>query len=442
MEFSRTNQALLVGRIQEPGILPKLDQLKQEPIVLSYSFGLDQLPTEPGILLIRGARQYGKSTWLQQMIWKTVEDFGPGSAFFLNGDEIKDYNFLMKEIRHLLPMYLKSSPVKRLFIDEITAIKDWEKALKILADQGELKEILVITTGSKAADLRHGSERLPGRKGRLARTNYIFTPISFTAFFQAWKAGKDDPQLPEEHIIPAYLLSGGSPQVCTELLGSQRISESSIEQVRDWVYGSFAEEKRSRASLLGVLECLHRFACSPIGQAKLAREAGLANNTIAAGYLETLMDLLAVATSFPWEIERNRPNRRRPCKFPYTNLLVATAWHPKRPRSPHDFLALDPQNQGEMLEWLVTQECFRHACIRGDEIPESFAHLKTKKHEVDFVFSSESFLEVKRGPVNPLEFSWFPLACPQGHLSVICENRFETQQITGVTLADFLTQVP
>ena len=34
--------------------------------------------------------------------------------------------------------------------------------------------------------------------------------------------------------------------------------------------------------LLGVLECLYRFAGTPSGQSKLAREAGLANNTVAA----------------------------------------------------------------------------------------------------------------------------------------------------------------
>ena len=57
------NQALSEGRVDEPGVLPKRDQLKQAPVVFRQDFGLTELPEEPGAILIRGARQYGKSTW-------------------------------------------------------------------------------------------------------------------------------------------------------------------------------------------------------------------------------------------------------------------------------------------------------------------------------------------------------------------------------------------
>ena len=62
-------------------------------------------------------------------------------------------------MRELVPLFHSGSRVRRLFIDEITAIGDWETALKVLSDAGELRRILVVTTGSWAADLRHGSER-------------------------------------------------------------------------------------------------------------------------------------------------------------------------------------------------------------------------------------------------------------------------------------------
>ena len=134
-------------------------------------------------MMIRGPRQYGKSTWLEQQVADTITEFGAGTALYLNGDEITDHTELINEIRVLIELFNPSAKVKRLFIDEITAIDDWQKAIKRLADAGELKNILLVTTGSKAADLRRGIERLPGRKGKLDRTNYIFTPISYSENF-------------------------------------------------------------------------------------------------------------------------------------------------------------------------------------------------------------------------------------------------------------------
>jgi predicted AAA+ superfamily ATPase len=47
----------------------------------------------------------------------------------------------------------------------------WEKSIKRLIDAGELNRVLLVTTGSKATDLRRGFEKLPGRKGKLSRSS-------------------------------------------------------------------------------------------------------------------------------------------------------------------------------------------------------------------------------------------------------------------------------
>ena len=82
-----------------------------------------------------------------------------------------------------------------------------------------------------------------------------------------------------------------------------------LEMVRDWVYGEVSASGRSRPMMLGVMDCLMRFAGTPVGQSKLAREAGLANNTVAAGYIDLLSDLICAASCFAWDEARRRPNR-------------------------------------------------------------------------------------------------------------------------------------
>ena len=93
----------------------------------------------------------------------TVREHGAGTAFFLDGDYLRDANHLSDEVSRLAAAYRADAPVRRLFIDEITAVTDWERGLKRVLDRGELRRVLVVTTGSRATDLRHGSEGLPGQ---------------------------------------------------------------------------------------------------------------------------------------------------------------------------------------------------------------------------------------------------------------------------------------
>ena len=432
MDAHQTNTALAVGRIDEPGLFPRLEALQAAPYRFKTRFGLDELPRQPGLILVRGARQYGKSTWLEEQIRQTLAEHGPGTAFYVNGDELRSVSDLIEAIRSLLPLFSPAAQLRRLFIDEITAIENWETGLKRLVDSGELRDVLVVTTGSKAADLRHGSERLPGRKGRLDRTAYLFAPVSFAEFRRVCGAalGTD--------TLAAYLLSGGSPLACGELAATRRLPEYTIEITRDWIYGEFAATGRKRAALLGVLECLHRFGGTPVGQAKLAREAGLANNTVAAGYIELLMDLLCVAAAHPWDPSKGRVNRRRPCKYHFTNTLVAVAWHPARLRTLDDFRALPGEERAKFVEWLVAQELWRRAAVRGEETPEQMAFWQASGHELDFVTSPQAAVEVKIGSTNPLEFAWFPRTFAKGRLTVIGQDRWAAGRLTGATLEQFL----
>jgi predicted AAA+ superfamily ATPase len=426
------NDCLLRGELDRPGVLPHLDSLARSPFRFEVDLGLPTLPAEPGVLLIRGPRQYGKSTWLEGAIRRTVEEHGPGSALYLNGDELPSASDLAEALASLGSAFPRRAAVRRLFIDEITAVADWQRVLKRTLDAGDLRSVLVITTGSQATDLRHGAERLPGRKGRLQRTTYLFTPISYAEFVRVCGARV------QGHALLTDLLSGGCPLAAAELVSTGHLPEFVPAMIRDWVLGECAASGRTRGSLLAVLGKLAFFGGKPLGQAKLAREAGLANNTIAAAYVELLADLLCVSVSQGWDPSRGIRVARQPAKYHFVNLLCAVAFHPARPRSVEDLEALPGEELGVFWEWLAAQELWRRAAIRGDEAPEEMAHWQSKEHELDFVLSPDRFLEVKRGRTSPLEFGWFPKVFPRGRLTVIGRDRFETDAIHGMTMEDFL----
>lgn len=433
MNVRHINEQLLLGAIDTPGVFPHIDTLRSKQFIFDVDFGIQEFTTETGIILIRGARQYGKSTWLESHLRQCIIDFGAGSAFYLNGDEIRTTKDLIDEMRTLLSLFNPQAKSKRIYIDEITAIPDWQTALKRCADAGELHNCLVITTGSKASDLRNGKERLPGRKGTLSRTTYYFTPISFNAFCkQASSVFSDAEQ------VPAYILSGGCPLAATEIITTGTIPGYITEMIRDWIYGECAASGRNRSSLIGVMNVLLRCGGSPTGQAKLAREAGLANNTVAAGYLELLMDICCLSTSFPLDRKLHVPIRRKPAKYHFINLLAAQSWNPDHPVTIADFLSLSGNSLGKWYEWLTAQEIWRKTVIAGNDIPEQMLFGQSKEHEIDFIINEEHFVEVKYGKASPMEFTWFQHEYPGCFLTIINTSRFETGFCRGITMEEFL----
>lgn len=432
MDLQSINDCLARGDLEHSSLLPRVTRLKTAAFVFEMDFGLAELPIEPGILFIRGARQYGKSTWLEQQIEHTIKKFGAGTAFYLNGEYIFTADKLEMEMDALLASFAKDAAVRRIFIDEITAVENWNIVLKRMADRGKLEGVLVVTTGSSAMDLRRGTEKMPGRKGKLDRTDYIFTPISFAEFKRV--CGKKV----KKNLLLTYLLTGGSPVACSELASQGRLPEYVVDLTRDWVDGELAKTGRSRSSLFSVMNVLFSKATTPIGQSKLAREVGLANNTVAQGYIECLNDLGCVIPAFPWDQHRNVLLKRKESKYHFTNLLVAVAYHPSKIRSVAEFLALPETEQGNWYEWLVAQELVRRNSIQGEHILEPLAFWQNKDHEIDFVMPGKEYIEVKRGQSSVLEFSWFPKQFPNKHLTVISKNKFATDSVKSCLIENFL----
>lgn len=432
MDVNQINDLLARGEIDREGLWPRLREMESKALQFRFEFGLDGLPEEPGLIVIRGPRQYGKSTWLEMHLRESVRRFGKGSVYYLNGDEIASEGELAIKVEEIRGLFRPDAPRKRLFIDEITAVPDWERAIKKIVDRGLCRDVLIVTTGSKALDLRRGSERLPGRKGKLSRSEYIFLPISYRQFYEKGGRALGD------RAWTAYLLTGGSPIACNDICQAGVLPEYFIQLTRDWIYGDVVSTGRSRQALLNLMHVLFRYGGQPVGYAKLAREAGLANNTVASGYIEQLSDLLCLLPSWPWNPNTGVVELRKPCKFHFINMAAVSALHPAGLRSVGHYEALPAEEQAKLLEWLTAQELWRRAVLEKAENPEKLAFWQSREHEIDFIDHAGHFYEVKRGRTGPIEFSWFPKIFPKGRLTVIGPGSFETQQVEGITMHDFL----
>ena len=156
-----------------------------------------------------------------------------------------------------------------------------------------------------------------GRKGKLARTIYLFVQLPYKIFYD-----KAFPTL-KAQTLAAYLIAGGSPPACAAVLETGSVPEYVFQTTADWIYGECALAGRSRPMLLRLLEQLMRRGASPIAQTTLAEESGMANNTVAHGYLDLLSDLLVLGASEPWDPARKVRVSRKASKYPFVNLLAA-----------------------------------------------------------------------------------------------------------------------
>ena len=69
--------------------------------------------------------------------------------------------------------------LKYLIIDEVTYIRHWDKAVKFLADAGQLEDITLMLTGSDMLILSEARMRFPGRRGVADKVDFHLYPLSF-----------------------------------------------------------------------------------------------------------------------------------------------------------------------------------------------------------------------------------------------------------------------
>ncbi len=428
------NEALLASDMRPELVLAHYAAWLRLQVRFEGQCALESLPEEPGLILIRGPRQYGKSTWLECQLVETLKSYGPGSALYLNADLIDSHATLRTEIQRVVDLFSPDAATKRLFIDEISAVDDWEKAIKYLVDSGPLRDVLVVTTGSRASDLRRSAERLPGRKGRLPRTSFLFLPIAFGELLKHVPPG-----FSAEQVLWTYMLSGGSPVACSELLANKELPEYVLAMTRDWVLGEFARRGRSRQFILNILDVLLATGGSVVGFTKLARDTGLANNTAAQEYIELLSDLLCVAPCFQWHATQRHILQRKACKFHFTNLLVANAFRKSPIYTLEQLASIQAVDKGRWYEWLVAQEIWRRQAMTGSLIPESLKFWTDGKDEVDFVLDADTWLEVKAGQASPHEFSFLQNVRKETQLWVVATNKLHTKNAQSISIRNFLS---
>jgi len=279
------------------------------------------------ILTLRGPRQVGKTTLIKLIIKKLllVERVRPEAVFYFSLERTADFNELFALVKSYLD-FARPRAKERLhiFLDEVTFVDGWVRAIKDLADRGLLKNAVLTLTGSNVLELTGSGERLPGRRGEVFRPDVNFHPLHFGDFVrviepklleyepeQLWRT--DFPML--EKYLQDYILTGGFIFNINRYYRKSHIPSYAYELFAAWITGDMFKLKRSENFTLRIVEQIPRHLTSRISYSRLAREAGMASPVTAAEYIELLERMFVVMRVPFFSIDQERPDNKKNIKL-------------------------------------------------------------------------------------------------------------------------------
>jgi len=291
---------------------PHLRRAAVQPF--SYVSPLADAPEflDPGILMVTGGRQVGKTTCLKQFIAKVLGAgrLPPDHVSFMAGELIWDDTELRREI-------VSELEGKRgwqiIVVDEVSYVKDWDKAVKFLADAGSLEETTLILSGSDSAILREAMKRFAGRRGRSGQVDFVFHPLGFaetvtlkapelTSLVAACKAQAHMADLPEyqerlpqlEAFFDDYLLHGGYLTAIADVMRGGRIEAATFRTYAEWLRGDILKHNRQEKYLFEVLRGMMRTYATQVSWVSLAKELSIEHHKTVSDYVAILEDMNAV----------------------------------------------------------------------------------------------------------------------------------------------------
>ena len=404
---------------------PHLLNLPASPLLPSPAFVEEINLGDRSLHIVRGPRQVGKSTGLKQLAQRSIaagverDRVVYVSLDLLEGQPLAEAAATVRRAKDLAP----GEGEKLVLLDEVTVIKNWQRFVKELWEQGHIRNDTVLCTGSSAIDLAEGSaEGLPGRRG--AGIDYLVLPQSFAAFARALdplipqsprlqlrdiftKEGRGiltdarihQPQLRD--ALDTYLVFGGLPAAVIEATrGAIEPSPATMRVLWDSISREVRRRGASEPSLQALLERAVRGLKSKTNWSTLAREmdAPLGGKAIpphhhtVKSYIEFLGFNYMLIVVYFWKAAMQTNDLARDKKLYFGDPLLHTIVTKRVPGLPFDKPAA--------IENAVAIALYRayepfESQVEGSSSPERLHVWKTgTPREIDFFCGPRSHPEL------------------------------------------------
>ncbi|MFH1282982.1 MAG: ATP-binding protein [bacterium] len=281
---------------------PHLKKLTLAPLVYYSTLLQEKNFNLPGIFVITGGRQVGKTTFLKQLILRLLEQkkVSPESILFLSGELIDSHHKLRLIINQFSEQMQKHL---YLFVDEVNYIPDWDKSLKFLADSGTFEYMSIFLTGSDTSIIKAAMKRFPGRRGAASVVDYSYNPLSFTEFVclkdkKLYAACHDIIEKPllstvseyEKYhgrllvLLNEYLIHGGYLPAITEFEKHKVISRSVTNTYIQWIVGDMLKHNKDEHYVWEILRGIKKTYLNGISWNTLGKSLSIEHHKTVADY--------------------------------------------------------------------------------------------------------------------------------------------------------------
>lgn len=320
-----------------------------------------------------------------------------------------------------------------LLIDEVSSVKDWQKAVKHLSDLGKLMSTTLILTGSHTLDIKKASEKLPGRRGQTKDVlDKIMLPMKFAEYAEtlnndvkesineqnllSWDRRREvffsilSGKLPEEikelsflskdleMLFQNYLITGGTARVANEYLKNNEIPEDVYKTYVDVILGDLAKWNKRESYLRQVISRVLETLGNPVGWNTLRQGTDIAHHNTVAEYVDTLADSFVLLCFHRYDTNRQGPAYQKEKRIHFHDpffLHAMRAWVTgKEPfESTLEFMK-NSENAGLLTEGVAADHLVRLAFLLSKR-KQLFTYDNMvlywrgkKEREVDFVLRS------------------------------------------------------
>ena len=234
--------------------------------------------------IIRGPRQVGKTTLIKELIASELKSgFDPRMILYLSCETLGDFGTLQKVLVEWINSHT-SNDKAMIFLDEVSFVKEWQRAVLSLSNLGFLERICMVITGSNARDLKESSERLPGRRGK-GKDLFVY-PLGPKEYGQldCFKG------LTFKQRLGIYLQVGGFPHAIRDYHELGQVSDETYITYRNWIIGDAARYRLSEEFLKSILYRISETLGTRVSWSELIKDTSVKSHETALEYVEHLED--------------------------------------------------------------------------------------------------------------------------------------------------------
>ena len=230
-----------------------------------------------------------------------------------------------------------------IYLDEISNVLDWQKAIKKLKDQGKLKDCTIIATGSHSIDLRHATELLPGRRGipidetldkilpAMKFGEYVSTidkqieeeilnqgllsAKNRFSIIRKLAGGEIDQKLFElsayqneiDEYFSNYLVTGGIPTAINEFLKNGFIQDSVYQIYLDSMIGDLRRADKDVSYMVQLVPNVISSIGTPVSWNSLKENSDIGSHHTVEEYVKTLSDMFVFSMFYRYNSSEDKP---------------------------------------------------------------------------------------------------------------------------------------